>query len=67
MKDNTDPRRTHSAVCVTVQMSPAAQACSLRRKRYGYDTNRSAGSNSAIDWRQEKRGQRNCTEQSAGR
>jgi hypothetical protein len=28
MKDNTDPRRTHSAVCVTVQMSPAAQACS---------------------------------------
>src|ERR1700716_771541 len=28
MKDNTDPRRTHSAVCVTVQMTPAAQACS---------------------------------------
>jgi hypothetical protein len=28
MKDNTDPRRTHSAVCVTVQMSPAAPACS---------------------------------------
>jgi hypothetical protein len=26
-----------------------------RSKRYEYDTNRSPGSNSAIDWRQEKR------------
>jgi len=32
MKDNTDPRRTHSAVCVTVQMTPAAQASSAAEK-----------------------------------
>ena len=28
MKDNADPRRIHSAVCVTVQMTLAAQASS---------------------------------------
>jgi hypothetical protein len=38
-----------------------------RRKRYEYDTSRSPNSNSASDWRQENRDQRNCTEQSAGR
>jgi len=31
MKDNADPRRIHSAVCVTVQMTPAAQASSAAK------------------------------------
>lgn len=32
MKGNTDPRRTHSAVCAAVQMTPAAQAPSAAEK-----------------------------------
>jgi hypothetical protein len=48
-------------------MSAAAQASSGPERAIEYDTNRSPDSNSAIDWRQEKRGQRNCAEQSAGR
>ena len=31
MKDNADPRRIHSALCVTVQMTPAAQASSAAK------------------------------------
>jgi hypothetical protein len=33
MKDNADPRRIHSAVCVTVQMTLAAQASSAVKPR----------------------------------
>jgi hypothetical protein len=32
MKDNTDPRRIHSAVCVTVQMAKAAQTSGAAEK-----------------------------------
>jgi hypothetical protein len=32
MKDNTDPRRTHSAVCVTVQTTAVTQASSAAEK-----------------------------------
>ena len=31
MKDNTDPRRTHSAVCVTVQMTPLRRPAARHR------------------------------------
>jgi len=35
MKDNADPRRIHSAVCVTVQMTLAAQASSAAKAHDG--------------------------------
>src|SRR5216683_2969944 len=35
MKDNADPRRIHSAVCVTVQMALAAQASSAAKVHDG--------------------------------
>ena len=38
MKDNADPRRIHSAVCMTVQMTLAAQASSAVKPYDGLES-----------------------------